>query len=96
MVLLLFKNLYGLKDACLTWFVRITSGLTNIGFSSRIIIMYVDDCVIISRLEGEADEIMRKIKNKVLKLTDDGIMETYLGIQIDRHEDGESPCRNHS
>ena len=100
MVLLLLKNLYGLKDAGLTWYEHLTSGLTNIGFTptrsdpcvftrdKNIIIMYVDDCVIISHSEGEASQIMEEIKNQGLKLTDEGTMETYLGIQIDKQEDG--------
>ena len=99
-VLLLLKNLYGLKDAGLTWYEHLTSGLTAIGFvptksdpcvfirGSNIILMYVDDCVIISTSEGEANEILQEIKNQGLKLTDEGTMETYLGIQIDKHENG--------
>ena len=101
MVLLLLKNLYGLKDAGLTWHEHLTSGLTNIGFiptksdpcvytrGSNIIIMYVDDCVIITKSEGEADKIMEEIKRQGLKLTDEGTMETYLGIQIEKQEGGD-------
>jgi hypothetical protein len=99
-VLLLLKNLYGLKDAGLTWYEHLTSGLTRIGFTptksdpcvfvrdSNIILMYVDDCVIISTSEGEANEILEEIKKQGLKLTDEGTMETYLGIQIDKDENG--------
>ena len=32
---------------------------------------------------------MQEIQSQDLKLTDEGTMETYLGIQIDRHENGE-------
>jgi len=65
-VLLLLKNLYGLKDAGVTWFEHLSQGLSNLGFiptasdpcvfiqGSNIILLYVDDCVIISRSEGEA------------------------------------------
>ena len=100
MVLILLKNLYGLKDAGLTWYEHLTSGLTNIGFiptksdpcvytkGSNIIIIYVDDCVIISRSEGEANEILENIKKQGLKLTDEGTMETYLGIQIEKNDEG--------
>ena len=67
MVLLLLKNLYGLKDAGLTWHEHLTSRLTNLGLTptkndpcvytrgGNIIVMYVDDCVIISKSEGEAN-----------------------------------------
>jgi hypothetical protein len=100
MVLLLLKNLYGLKDAGLTWYEHLTSGLTKIGFQptksdpcvfirgSNIILIYVDDCVIISTSEGEGNKILEEIQNQGLKLTDEGTMETYLGIQIDKHENG--------
>ena len=64
-VLKLERNLYGLKDAGLTWYEHLTAGLTKIGFkptksdpcvytrNSDNIVMYVDDCIIISKSERE-------------------------------------------
>ena len=49
--------------------------------------MYVDDCVIISRSEGDANKIMKEIKDQDLKLMHEGTIKNYLGIQINRHDD---------
>ena len=99
-VLLLLRNLYGLKDAGATWFEHLSKGLANIGFiptesdpcvfiqGTNILLQYVDDCVIISRSEGEANTIFNKLKQQGFELTDEGTMETYLGIQIDKHTNG--------
>jgi hypothetical protein len=99
-VLRLAKNLYGLKDAGLTWFEHLTKGLDEMGFiatnsdpcifinGSDMIILYVDDCVIISKTEGEVKAIYNKLEEKGFKLTDEGSMEEYLGILITHYQDG--------
>ena len=56
--------------------------------NSNIIILYVDDCVIISKTEQEAEHIFSELENRKYKLTDEGSMEEYLGIQIDHNTDG--------
>ena len=100
LVLKLLKNLYGLKDAGRTWFEHLSYGLIDMGFkatssdpcifirNSDIIILYVDDCVIISKTEREAEHIFSELENRKYKLTDEGSMEEYLGIQIDHNTDG--------
>ena len=99
LVLRLMKNLYGLKDAGKTWFEHLTDGLTGMGFmstssdpcifikGSNIIILYVDDCVIMSRTKKGADDIYNELERRKYKLTKEGSMEEYLGIQIDHHKD---------
>ena len=52
------------------------------------IILYVDDCVIISKTEDEAKAIYNKLEEKGFKLTDEGTMEEYLGILITHYKDG--------
>ena len=59
MVLKLLKNLYGLKDAGLTWFEHLSKGLNAMGFQptasdpcifqngSNLIVLYVDNCIIV-------------------------------------------------
>ena len=66
-----------MKDAGLTCYEHLTSELTNIGFiptqsdpcvytkGSNIIMIYVDDCIIISRSEEEVEEILKILKTKV-------------------------------
>ena len=100
LVLKLLKNLYGLKDAGRTWFEHLSYGLIDMGFkatssdpcifirNSDIIILYVDDCVIISKTEREAEHIFSELEKRKYKLTDEGSMEEYLGIQIDHNTDG--------
>ena len=98
-VLKLLKNLYGLKDAGLTWYEHLTKGLNDMGFvptqsdpciyvkGSNIIIIYVDDCCIMSRNEEEAMKIYRDLESHGFRVTDEGTMEVYLGLQIDSHDD---------
>ena len=100
LVLKLLKNLYGLKDAGRTWFEHLSEGLTDMGFiptasdpcifiqNSNIIILYVDDCVIISKTKQDADKVFEELEKRKFKLTDEGTMEEYLGIQIDHNNDG--------
>ena len=100
LVLKLMKNLYGLKDAGRTWFEHLSDGLMSMGFTatssdpciftkdSNIIILYVDDCIIISKTKEEADDIFNELKHRKYKLTDEGTMEEYLGIKIDHNVDG--------
>ena len=88
------KNLYGLKDAGRTWYEHLTDGLHAMGFRStesdpciltqgtNIIILYVDDCIIMSRTKSEADRIYHELEQRGYKMTDEGSMEQYLGIQI--------------
>ena len=51
-----------------------------------IILIYVDDCIILSRTKEDLDKTLQDIK-KDFNITDEGNIETYLGIQID-HEPG--------
>ena len=94
-VLQLRKNLYGLKDAGLTWWEMISKGLLDLGFEQTetdqcvfkkenvIILIYVDDCIINSRTKEGLDETMAAIKEH-FTITDEGEIEEYLRIQIDR------------
>ena len=100
-VLKLLKNLYGLKDAGLTWFEHLSAGLELMGFKptlsdpcifhrdSDISIIYVDDCCIISESEDKTSEIYNEIVSKRFNMTDEGSMEAYLGLHIDRTKKGE-------
>ena len=51
------------------------------------IVLYVGDCIIISRTEKEADGIYKEINDKGYKMTDEGTMEEYLGILFTHNED---------
>ena len=98
-VLKLLKNLYGLKDAGLTWFEHLSAGLEDIGFAptasdpcifvkgTDMIILYVDDCIIISKTKEEADRVFSELDKRGYKMTDEGNMEEYLGILITHGKD---------
>ena len=99
LVLKLLKNLYGLKDAGRTCFEHLSDGLLDMGFQptssdpfiftrqNDIIILYVDNCDIISQTKKAADGIFKELKDRKLKLTIEGSMEEYLRIQIDHNND---------
>ena len=99
-VLKLFKNLYGLKDACQTWFEHLTDGLLSMGFVAtlsdpfiftkgiNIIILYVNACIILSKTKEVVDAPFSELEMRGYKLTDEGTMEEYLGIMITHNEDG--------
>ena len=100
MVLRLIKNLYGLKDAGLTWFEHLSQGLSSMGFrptlsdpcifvrGSSILVLYVDDCILINQSEGDGIKVFEELKHQGFNITDEGTMENYLGIQIDHLKDG--------
>ena len=99
-LLKLKKNLYGLKDAGRTWFQHLVEGLEQMGFSptqsdpcvfirkSDTIVLYVDDCIIISKNAREAEEINKELGRRGFKTTDEGTMEECLGLQFTHNADG--------
>ena len=96
MVLRLKRNLYGLKDAGRTWFEHLSEGLLAMGFSPTVsdpciftrghdmIILYVDDCIVISRSEFETNKVYEELKQRGFKTTDEGSLEEYLGLKIEQ------------
>ena len=76
MVLKLLRNLYVLKDAGRTWFEHLTEGLKEMEFKATtsdpciykkendMIVLYVDDCIIISNSKDNIDLIFKLTKKK--------------------------------
>ena len=99
-VMKLKRNLYGLKDAGRTWFQHLSDGLHKMGFrptesdpcvltkGTDTIVLYVDDCIIISNNENDAERINQELARHGFKTTDEGTMEEYLGLQFQHHHDG--------
>ena len=54
---------------------------------NNIIVLYVDDCIIISRTKTEADSIYDELQQRGYTMTDEGTMEQYLGMKITRNDD---------
>ena len=100
MVLRLKRNLYGLKDAGRTWYQHLTDGLDSLGFiptesdpciflrETDVVVLYVDDCIIISKTKAQADKVYNDLHNKGFRMTDEGTMEQYLGLLITDNKDG--------
>ena len=94
------RNLYGLKDAGRTWFQHLGEGLERMNFqptksdpcvftrNSDTIVLYVDDCIIISDDKAGANRIHHELEEHGFKTTDKSLMKTYLGLQFTHNEDG--------
>ena len=97
-VLMLEKNLYGLRDAGKTWWEHLSEGLIELGFHQTqtdrcvfikddvIILIYIDDCIILSKNKQSIIKILELLR-KNYTITDEGEMEEYLGIQLERTDD---------
>ena len=93
-VLRLKINLYGLADASLNWFNKLTSGLESERFVQSeidqcvfirddcIILVYVDDMIAISRKNEVLDKLVNNLKAKNYILTDEGLLSKYLGVDV--------------
>lgn len=98
-VLSLKKNLYGAKQASKVWFNFLCSGLKKIGFKQSkadqavfyyketIFIVYVDDGILIGPNKDKINKIIQELQEKY-KLTDEGDLNEYLGIKVERTKDG--------
>ena len=102
MVLKVVKNSYGLKNASLNWFEMLQKGLHDRGFSASevdpcvfirdncVILVYVDDCIIISKDENVIDRFVKSMMNgkEGFVLMDDGDLARFLGVEIEYRDDG--------
>jgi len=99
-VLKLKKNLYGQKQACRVWNQHLHAGLTDkLGYTqsaidpcvyyrgSAVLMIYVDDGIITSPDAAEIDRIIAELQAH-FKITDEGEVDDYLGVKVERFEDG--------
>lgn len=98
-LLKLKKNVYGLKDAGLTWHEHIKEGLITRGFKQSqvdpclfvkgqtLLTLYVDDAALFGP-DGEAIDSTIKSLQQSFDLTDEGNLKDYLGVRITRNPDG--------
>lgn len=99
-VLKLKKNLYGLRQAAYNWNVMLTKGLLAIGFRQSkhdpcmffkkdvVCCLYVDDTLIWSSNNEAIDETIRLLKEQNFVLTDEGQVDAFLGVKVDKLSDG--------
>lgn len=99
----LCRSIYGLKQAARAWNIKINEVLTHQNFlrskadpclytkklANRWVYMliYVDDILICFEQERDEAEILKKL-NQHFDTKDLGNIKNYLGIQIEREEDG--------
>jgi hypothetical protein len=99
-VLKLLKNLYGQKQAGRVWNQHLVDGLKSIGFQQSsidecvfyrknvIFVVYVDDGIFASPDNAAIDDAIRDLRNARLDLEDQGSLNDYLGVNIERLPDG--------
>jgi hypothetical protein len=98
-VLKLIKNLYGQKQAGKVWYDRLKERLTKLGFTQSkldecvfyyrktIFLVYTDDTILLGPDKEEIEKIL-KILSKNFKVEDQGTLNDYLGVNIERRKDG--------
>jgi hypothetical protein len=98
-VLRLEKNLYGQKHAGRVWYLKLKKNLIKLGFKpsehddcafyhgTTIFLVYTDDKFLVGPNKGEIDNLVGKLA-KTFKIEDQGKLSDYLGIKIEKKEDG--------
>ena len=99
-VLEVIKNIYGGKDAGRQWFKYLKKKLESVGFvqsridhcvfykGNAIYVLYTDDSILAGPDQAELDDIVVQMKSTGLDLTVEGDVADFLGVHIDRREDG--------
>jgi Reverse transcriptase (RNA-dependent DNA polymerase) len=95
-VLLLKKNVYGLKQAGCTWFQHLQSRLVDLGFTQNkhdhcmfsnqqmVIIVYVDDCLIWGKDKDEIIKVIEQLSREFALTIEGKDIHSNLSIQLDR------------
>ena len=95
MIIILDKNLYGLKDAVLACFEKLKEGLEDRSFFQSqvdpfiwykeeiILIFYIDDCLIFIPSKDKIDGLYDSLQ-AYCKIEDDVELNKYLGIKLER------------
>ena len=94
-------SLYGDVRAANLWYGKIAKTLTeDMGFSSSeldpclfirkdcIMVLYVDDAILLARDDATLESILKELKSHSYSFNRDGDFTTYLGIKLNRSEDG--------
>jgi len=99
-VLKVNKNVYGTHQAGRVWNHFLVDKLKSIGFTQSkidecvfyrgrcIYVLYTDDSILVGPDDDELDAIVNDMQGAELKLTVDGKIDDFLGVNIERREDG--------
>jgi len=97
-VLHIKRNVYGQKQGSRVWNHHLVTKLEEAGmrqsdvddcvftYKSTIYILYTDDSILVGPSQEEFDEIIAKMRDVGLKITDDGTLGDFLGVKIERDE----------
>ncbi len=98
-MLKLLKNIYGLRQAGNVWHDKLRHGLLQRSFTQSsidpclfylkdvIFIVFIDDCLLFSPSDHVLDTLIASLQED-FKLTHDGDVGAYLGVNIKHHSDG--------
>ena len=101
-VLKLKKNLFGQRQAGRVWNQHLVERLLRVGFTAskideslffkgrNVFVLYTDDSILAGPDEAELEKIIQQMKEAELDLTVEGDIADFLGVQIERSEDGKS------
>jgi Reverse transcriptase (RNA-dependent DNA polymerase) len=92
------KSLYGLKQAGRLWNLELSGFLLDLGFKKStdpcifvredmVIAIYVDDILVCCKGKEDCDKIFEAMSAK-WKMTNDGELTRYLGMEVKRTKDG--------
>jgi hypothetical protein len=99
-ILKIHKNLYGGKAAGRIWNQYFVKKLTKVGFTQSkidecvfycgkvIYVLYTDDSILAGPSEKEIHRIIQRLRDVKLNLTIEGTLTDFLGVNIDRRDDG--------
>ena len=101
-VLKLNKNVYGQKQAGRVWNKYLEKKLIeSVGFKklkidecvyhkgNTIYLLYTDDSILAGPCQKEIDNIIKDTKNADLNITEEGNIQDFLGINIQKGKEGE-------
>ncbi len=100
-VLKILRNIYGQKQAGRVWNQYLTNKLIGtLGFTQSktdecafyqgktMYALYIDDSILAGPDKKEIDQIIIDLKRAKLNITEEGDLVDFLGVQIERKEDG--------
>ena len=101
-LLKIHRNIYGQKQAGRVWNRYLVNKLVNeLGFQqskidecvfykgSMIYALYTDDSILVGPSKNEIDEVIKQMKKINLDITDEGTLEDFLGVNIERKPNGD-------
>ena len=92
-VLKLRHNVYGQKQAGRVWNQYLVTHLVNtleyVSYHGNVIyVLYTDDSILAGPSQDEIDQAISDIKEAGLNITVEGDVQDFLGVNIERHDDG--------